>query len=81
MAANESLLNVVHDLLAEDMKARFNHTDEDGNVIPLTAQEWNAIAKFLKDNHIEAEAIPDSPMGSLLDSLPDSDDFDNVVSI
>lgn len=49
--ATSDLLEVIHGLIAEDMRKRL----EDGT---CEAKDWAVIVKFLKDNNIEALASP-----------------------
>lgn len=36
----------------------------------VTASDLNVARQFLKDNHIDALATKDNPLGKLIDSLP-----------
>jgi hypothetical protein len=70
MTTKTDVLGRVHELLAKDMLSRLENGvpvfDKDGNAVveedgspvyrPLTAAEWTAIAKFLKDNGIDSAA-------------------------
>ena len=78
--ATETLLGLVHGLLADDMRKRLESA-LGPNGTPLSAPEWNAIAKFLKDNNIEAVAVPGSPVADLLDGLEDFDETGKVVAL
>jgi len=69
MKATDEILSNLHAVLAEDMMARIQRGE-------ATAQEWKEIRTFLKENGIEAVAAQGSPLGDLVDSLPD---LDNVV--
>lgn len=55
---------------------------EDGQpwLVPPAPAHLNVIRQFLKDNRIEAAAIPGLPTGQDLDDLPVFED-DNVVPI
>lgn len=60
--ATSELLAQIHELLAQDMLARLK-------VGGLEAKDWAAIAKFLKDNNIEAEPVVNSEAESAFAEL------------
>ena len=62
--ADEALLADIHNTLAKSMLARMKSGE------PLGAQEWNAIAKFLKDNLITCEVEQSTPLSDLVDEIP-----------
>lgn len=61
--ASEEKLAALHDLVAETLTARMASGE-------ATAAEISAAIKFLKDNDISAVATVDSPLGSLVASMP-----------
>lgn len=61
-------LDTLHSLLAKSMTQRLRKAAEGE---PLTAAEWSAVAKFLKDNSVEQVAIPGNPLGDLRGALMD----------
>lgn len=62
--ASEEALELLHAGLALAMKERL----ESGEA---TAADLNVIRAFLKDNNIDAIPTKGSPLGDLVDSLPD----------
>lgn len=74
----EDILNEIHSGLADHLAGRIRDAQKPGGE-PLTAQEINAISKFLKDNHIEATPAAGTPFGGLVDSLPEYDDDNNKI--
>lgn len=79
LAGGEDLLKMVHRLISEDMANRLKTATEVGGT-PLTAVEWNAITKFLRDNGIEPDPA-EKPLDSLLDGLDDFDEHGNVIKM
>jgi len=78
MAANETVLGLLHDLTATALIAKLRGTpvlDEDGEptgeVIPCSAADIQAAAKFLKDNNITCAPADDNKLGELEDKLKD----------
>lgn len=76
MAANETLLGVLHELTANALIEKLKGTpilDEDGNptgeVIPASAADIQAAAKFLKDNQITCAPSDDNAVGKLEQKL------------
>ena len=53
--------------------------DEAGTELRLNASMVNSIRQFLKDNRIEADLVPGSPLEELTDNLPDFDAEGRVV--
>lgn len=76
MTADNDLLGQLHDSLAKDMLELVKKAKE--NKEPLSPQEWNAIAKFLKDNNIEASPGIKSPANSLAKELPAFEEDDEI---
>lgn len=64
--ASFDLLDALHSAVAHQLLEKIQ-TGE------ATAAEISVAVKFLKDNHIEALAVPDSPISNLLEALPFSD--------
>ena len=64
--ASFDLLDALHSAVAHQLLDKIQ-TGE------ATAAEISVAVKFLKDNHIEALAVPDSPISNLLEALPFSD--------
>ena len=78
MSAPEKELRNLHALLADSMAQRLKEAQEGGK--PLSASDWSSIARFLKDNGIEAQPADNSKaMGRLLGNLEDFDDHGNVI--
>lgn len=78
MAANEDTLGLLHDLTATALIAKLKGTpllDEEGNptgeIIPCSAADIQAAAKFLKDNNITCTPADDNRLGELEDKLKD----------
>jgi hypothetical protein len=65
--SEQELLAKLHTTVAEDLLRRVQSGE-------ATSQELSVAVKFLKDNGIEAQATPDSPLANLIDSLPEFDD-------
>lgn len=65
--ATNEILNELHGALAKELMKRI----KDGTASPA---DLNAARQFLKDNGIEAQAVPGSPLdnlaGSVLKNLP-----------
>jgi hypothetical protein len=64
--ASKGDLNALHALLAETMAKRLRSGE-------VTAADLNVARQFLKDNNIEALAVPGSPIAGLksaVDNLP-----------
>lgn len=57
--ANEEMMNEIHRLQAQAMLERLKSGEE------LTAQEFNAITKFLKDNEITVDPFADTDVRKL----------------
>lgn len=74
--ATEDLLEELHGSLAKAMKDRL----AEGTA---SASDLNVIRQFLKDNGIEGVAKAGSPLGDLVNQLPDipDDDDENVVPL
>lgn len=72
MAANEDFLGLLHDATAQALMNKLKGTpildengDETGEVIPPSAADIQAAAKFLKDNNITCAPSQDNKMGEL----------------
>jgi hypothetical protein len=62
MAAKESTLGALHELIATEMMKRI----ESGEASPA---DFSAAIRFLKDNNITAMPTNNNPLGKMLDSL------------
>lgn len=78
MAANEEVLGLLHDLTATALIAKLKGIpvlDDEGNptgeVIPCSAADIQAAAKFLKDNNITCAPAADNKLGELEQKLQD----------
>lgn len=78
MAANEDILGILHELTAKALMAKLSGTailDEDGQptgeVLPCSAADIQAAAKFLKDNNITCAPSADNSLGELQSRLED----------
>ena len=76
MAANETTLGILHDLTAKALMAKLEGIpvlNEDGEptgeVIPCSAADIQAAAKFLKDNNITCVPADDNKLGELESQL------------
>lgn len=75
MAAESRTLQEIHEKVAKAFVALLSQMD--GNCpnchvsihLPLNPAVYGHIIKFLKDNNIEAVAVPDSPLGKLSGKL------------
>lgn len=72
MAANEDILGTLHELTAQALMDKLKGIpvlDEGGNptgeVIPCSAADIQAAAKFLKDNNITCAPAEDNKLGEL----------------
>jgi hypothetical protein len=92
MRASEETMDKIHELLAQDMLKRIRDGEpvlvgkgEEQRIerLPPSAATLNVIRQFLKDNHIEGIPAKESPLGKLVDSLPDYDEDEatNVVRL
>jgi len=64
--ASFDLLDALHSAVAEELLGKVKSGE-------ATAAEISVAVKFLKDNGVEALAVPNSPVGNLLNSLPFTD--------
>lgn len=78
MAANEAVLGLLHDLTATALIAKLKGTpvldeggEPTGEVIPCSAADIQAAAKFLKDNNITCSPADDNKLGELEQKLKD----------
>lgn len=55
MAAKESRLSQLHELVAETFTTELSRTDEKGEPVAVSPAMLAAAAKFLKDNGIECD--------------------------
>lgn len=65
--ASEDILAQIHNMTAERLLEMLRSGER------LTAQEINAISKFLKDNEITASAEPGTPHANLLAAFNNED--------
>ena len=77
------LLQSIYDLLCDDMRDRLNKAKQDNE--NLAHGEWNAIAKFLKDNGFDSIPTKDNSLGKLGETvsgmnLPDFSDLDDHIN-
>jgi len=75
MAASKESLEDLHTKLATVLAEGITQRDEDGK---LNASLINVARQFLKDNGIEAKAVPGTPLGVLKEAFPFAD---NVLPI
>lgn len=61
--ASEDTLNELHEAVAQKLLDRIKSGE-------ATAADFQAAAKFLKDNGVEGAAAPGTPLGDLSESLP-----------
>jgi hypothetical protein len=61
--ASEDIMAALHTMLAQSMVDKLKSGD-------LSASEWQAIAKFLKDNEITCEIAASEPLSTLVDQIP-----------
>lgn len=78
MPANEDILGQLHELTAASLISKLKGIavlDETGNptgeVLPCSAADIQAAAKFLKDNNITCAPASDNKLGELEQSLKD----------
>jgi len=78
MAANETFLGKLHEATAKALMAKLEGIpilDEDGlptgEVVPCSAADIQAAAKFLKDNNITCVVDNDNELGELEQKLKD----------
>lgn len=69
--ASEEALSELHAELAKVLKKGLGFVDEEGKPNPALL---NVARQFLKDNKIESEAPKGSPLGDLVDDLPEFPD-------
>ena len=63
MEKNSLRLESLHTVLTEELLARIRSGE-------ASAGDLNVARQFLRDNHIEASPVEDSPLRNLLDTLP-----------
>lgn len=73
----KSLLDSIHTGLAKNLADQVRLANESGE--PLTPQTIAAIAKFLKDNHIESNVEDSKPLADLVGNLPDIDEHNRIT--
>jgi hypothetical protein len=78
-AASMDVLKLIHGLVAKDMQQRLEQAIE--GEAPLTATEWGAITRFLKDNGVEPEMGVKNPLDGLLDDLENFDERGNIIQL
>lgn len=71
-AALEALHNALAETLAKAITEGVPVKDEEGNIVtlPAPAAILNVARQFLKDNGIEAQAVPESPLARITQGLP-----------
>ena len=69
--ASESFLGALHEAFAHQLLEKLQSGE-------CTAADLNVIRAFLKDNGIECLPENNDTMKGILDSLPSSDDMDDV---
>lgn len=65
--ATDELLGQLHEAIAKDLLAKIKSGE-------ATPAEISAAIKFLANNHIEVDTVPDSPLDKLAKALPTFDD-------
>lgn len=63
-------LDRLHNVLTQELLTRITSGD-------ASAGDLNVARQFLRDNHIEALPVADSPLKNLLDTLPPPESIDN----
>lgn len=63
-------LDRLHNVLTQELLNRITSGD-------ASAGDLNVARQFLRDNHIEALPVADSPLKNLLDTLPPPESIDN----
>ena len=63
-------LERLHNVLTQELLTRTTSGD-------ASAGDLNVARQFLRDNHIEALPVADSPLKNLLDTLPPPESIDN----
>lgn len=63
-------LDRLHNVLTQELLTRITSGD-------ASAGDLNVARQFLRDNHIEALPVADSPLKNLLDTLPPPESVDN----
>jgi len=66
----ERQLERLHNVLTQELLTRITSGD-------ASAGDLNVARQFLRDNHIEALPVADSPLKNLLDTLPPPESIDN----
>lgn len=65
MAAKESRLSQLHELVAEVFAIELTRTDEDGKPVAVSPAMLAAAAKFLKDNGIDCDPTENEKLKKL----------------
>lgn len=71
--AQSEALELLHAAMAEAFRGQvelIKTAAASGEEVKGAAAILNVVRQFLKDNHIEAEPTPGTPMGNLIDDLP-----------
>ncbi len=81
MTNKNDIMQSIYDLLCEDMRSRLLQAKKDD--VNLAHGEWNAIAKFLKDNGFDSIPTKENPLGKLGETaitmdLPDFNDLEET---
>ena len=66
-------LSQLHDKLCDELLSRLKdgEQDDEGELKPVKAPTLNVIRQFLKDNNVDALPADTSPLGKLVDELPE----------
>ena len=78
-SASMDVLKLIHGLVAKDMQQRLEQAIAGEE--PLSATEWGAITRFLKDNGVEPGLGAEAPFKNLLDDLEDFDESGNIIQL
>lgn len=73
----KELLSTIHTGLAKNLADQVRRANKSNE--PLTPQTIAAIAKFLKDNHIESNVEKSEPLADLVGALPDIDENNRIT--
>ncbi len=73
MKSTEQLLEELHEETVKDLLNKIKSGE-------ATASELSVAVKMLKDNGIEANRVPDSPLDNLVKNLPHFVEGDNRVN-
>lgn len=70
---SKDTLSKLHAQLCDELLKRLKEGEDDGEggKVPAKAPTLNVIRQFLKDNNVDALPAEDSPLGKLVDELPE----------